>query len=216
MQLDNQIPHICPRLGLLQTRLRVQASPEALWEHHAQLLDARRRLSAEDIREQPVIQAARAAYKALGQDPSRYRLSAEALLRRLMKSQSLYRINNVVDIINLVSLETGFSMGAYDSQQIEGPIVLRAGTADDDYEGLGRGALNIDRLPCLSDRIGPFGTPTSDSLRTSVQDNTQQLLLVVFDFGRSPQLEECLNQLQSLLERYAEAQEKKHEYLTFD
>ena len=65
----------------------------------------------EDINKRPAIQATRQAYKAFGKDPNRYRPSAEALCRRAVKGLPLYRISALVDIINIVSMRSGFSIG---------------------------------------------------------------------------------------------------------
>jgi len=67
----------------------------------------------EDIKKQPVIAATREAYKRCGKDPGRYRPSAEALRRRLMRGIALYQIDTLVDLINLVSLRTGHSIGGF-------------------------------------------------------------------------------------------------------
>lgn len=209
MQLQNQIKEICPRLGFIQANIRVAKDCPELWASYAPLFEQKKQLQADAIRQFKPIFDAREAYKKAGQDPSRYRLSAEALHRRFIKSQSLYTINNLVDIINLVSLETGFSMGAYDAEKIEGQIVLRVGQ-DEDYEGLGRGKLNIQNIPCLCDDLGPFGTPTSDSLRTSIQSSTTKLWLFVFDFGSDEAVKDCLTQLEHLLTKYAQANEIHH------
>ncbi len=67
------------------------------------------------------------AYKNLGKDPSRYRGSAEALLRRVLGGKGIYKINTVVDINNLVSLKTFHPVGSYDLEKIEAPLTFRAG-----------------------------------------------------------------------------------------
>ena len=43
------------------------------------------------------IRATRQAYKKLGKDPNRYRPSAEALRRRILRGLPLYRIDTLVD-----------------------------------------------------------------------------------------------------------------------
>src|ERR1700753_323864 len=79
------------------------------------------------VLESPEIVATRAAYKALGKDPARSRGSAEALLRRVIGGQGLPQINAVVDAINLVSVESRFSIGLYDLVKVDGDIVFRPG-----------------------------------------------------------------------------------------
>ncbi len=133
------------------------------------------------------VAATRQAYKALGKDPSRYRPSAEALLRRIALGKGLYRINNVVDVINLVSLRTGYSIGGYDADRITPPVTFRRAAAES-YEAIGRGPINLEGLPVFGDGGGPFGSPTSDSARTMVSPATGRLLMVIIGFGASPDI----------------------------
>ena len=65
------------------------------------------------------------AYKAFGRNPGRYRVSSEALLRRVRRLDPLYRINTVVDVNNLISIQSGLSVGSYDIEQIKGDVLLR-------------------------------------------------------------------------------------------
>lgn len=157
----------------------------------------------EDISQQPAIAASRKAYRALGKDPARYRLSAEALMRRVVKGNDLYQINNVVDIVNLISSTTGFSIGGYDADKINGKVQLGIGNAGEPYEAIGRGGLNIESLPVLRDQTGAFGTPTSDSVRTSVTLETKRFLMVFFGFGANGQLQKAIDLSNVLLEEFA-------------
>jgi DNA/RNA-binding domain of Phe-tRNA-synthetase-like protein len=95
-------------------------------------------LQIEDISQIPAISASRKAYKACGKDPARYRLSAEALLRRVVNRNEIYQINNVVDLLNLVSISTGFSIGGYDADKIDGDIIYGIGKPNEPYIGIGR------------------------------------------------------------------------------
>jgi len=198
----------CPalRLGLLGAEVQIEASPEAFWQETESLLVEKAAWDNTLIHALPPLNAARRAYKALGQDPSRYRLSAEALHRRLSKGQGLYRINNCVDIINRVSLETGYSIGGYDLTKVLPPVHLERGQREMVYSALGRGLLNIEALPVLCDALGPFGNPSSDSERTCIGPETQHLGLVFFDFGGQAELEPALALCARLLQTWAQAQ----------
>ncbi|MCB0515919.1 MAG: phenylalanine--tRNA ligase beta subunit-related protein [Chitinophagales bacterium] len=176
-EIKQKLPFI--RLGIFRFSGKVLPVSEPCRENIAKLL------SDEAETADAVVDATRKAYKLLGKDPSRYRPSAEALRRRIAKGQSLYSINNVVDILNAISAHSGFSIGGYDVAKIEGNnIFLSIGTADDVYEALGRGLLNIEYLPVLRNTEGrAFGSPTSDSVLTSIDAQTQDFLWVFFDFG---------------------------------
>jgi len=162
-------------------------------------------ISIEQISQLPAISASRKAYKACGKDPARYRLSAEALLRRVVNRNELYQINNVVDALNLVSISSGFSIGGYDNDKIEGDVVFGIGQSGEPYFGIGRGELNIEGMPVFRDANGAFGTPTSDSERTSVSLETKRFLMIIIDYAASPQLAEATDFAKNLLEKYAQA-----------
>lgn len=160
----------------------------------------------EDIKQQPVIAATREAYKRCGKDPSRYRPSAEALRRRLIRGLALYQIDTLVDLINLVSLRTGYSIGGFDADKIKGTdLILGIGRADDHFEGIGRGVLNIEGLPVYRDLIGGIGTPTSDNERTKMDVGTHHILAIINGYSGPDGLKEAAEMTLELLKQYASA-----------
>lgn len=153
--------------------------------------------------ESPKILAARAGYKALGKDPARYRGSAEALLRRILSGKGFPQINSVVDIINLISVESRLPIGLYDLAHVKGDIVFRAGRAGETYKGIGKYDLNLEGLPVFSDGEGPHGSPTSDSERTMVTPATRNVAAILISFGGAEGLESSGQRMGSLLQKYA-------------
>ena len=139
----------------------------------------------------------------MGKDPARYRPSAEALLRRVLQGKGLYEINNVVEIINLTSITSGFSIGGYDTDKISGDILFNKGKTDEPYEAIGRGNINIEGLPVFYDALGPFGSPTSDSTRTMITEDTGKILLIIISFHGSDKLNETATFATELLHKYA-------------
>ena len=195
-------PHFA--CAAIQCNVKIEDSPAALLaEIEAQCQQMQAQLKAEDIHANPAILATRDAYKALGKEPSRYRPSAEALFRRVLNGKGLYHVNNVVDLLNLVSIRTGFSIGGWDSDNIEGEgITLGIGRADEPYAAIGRGDMNIEFFPVFRDAAGPFGTPTSDSERTMVRPETENFLMLFYGFGGREGLSEGLMMALELLEEY--------------
>src|SRR5262249_10565543 len=155
------------------------------------------------VLEAPAILATRAAYKALGKDPARYRGSAEALLRRSLSGKGLPTIGAVVDVINLRSVESRLPVGLYDAAKLSGNIVFRAGRAGETYKGIGKYDLNLEGLPLFADALGPHGSATSDSERTMVTLATRQVLAIIVSFGGSDGLEKWGERMAELLGRYA-------------
>ncbi len=209
ISIREEIKSLCPklRLGCIEAHVAVaETGDELMQEINHHIADIGSRLSVGQISSMPVIAASRQAYKACGKDPARYRLSAEALLRRVVSGKGLYQISNVVDQLNLVSITTGFSIGGYDAEQIQGDVTLGIGQANEPYQGIGRGELNIENLPVFRDENGAFGTPTSDSERTGVTPQTSHFLMILLDFGSDPSLDHAMQLAENLLVRHCGAQ----------
>ncbi len=161
--------------------LTVAESGAALEEEESRLTaDLRRQWGAAAPQDIPSLAPARDLYKGLGLDPTKTRPSSEALLRRVLQGKPLYRINTLVDALNLCSLKMLVPFGAYDRARIAGPVVLRTGAPGEGYEALGRGRLSMEGRPVLADREGAFGNPTADSLRTRITPGTTRALVVLY------------------------------------
>jgi DNA/RNA-binding domain of Phe-tRNA-synthetase-like protein len=108
------------------------------------------------------------------------------LLRRVLRGDPVPRILNAVDVCNLLSLEFLLPLGLYDADKIRGAVTLRAGRPGETYAGIRKPEVRLEGRPVLADAEGPFGNPTSDSLRTSVETGTTALWLVIFAPGDYP------------------------------
>ncbi len=207
--IDEALKKKCPRtaLGCVTARVETRNSPQELTdEMHKRMQEILKLPYARGVLEAPQILATRAAYKALGKDPARYRGSAEALLRRVIAGKGLPEINAVVDVINLVSVESRVPVGLYDIDHVNGDIVFRVGRAGESYPGIGKYDLNLEGLPVFCDATGPHGSPTSDSERTMVTSETQLVLAVIVSFSGSELLERWTQRMMELLRLHASAQ----------
>ena len=125
-------------------------------------------------------EAVRAMYRRVGLDPTKRRPSSEALLRRVTRGEPLPRINSLVDICNWCSLEFQLPYGLYDAHRIDGDVVLRLGEQGEEYPGIRKDVVHVGGRLTLADRLGPFGNPSSDSLRTMVTLQTTSVMAVIF------------------------------------
>lgn len=166
--------------------------------------DLKSKYTIDDVIQIPTIKEGRDGYKKFGKDPSRYRLAVESLYRRIVKNYDLYSINDVVDIGNILSIRTMRSTAILDRDKIVGDIVVRLGKAADDYEGINRGKLNVENIPVYVDEIGPFGSTTSDTERTSITDITQRILVLIICFS-SKDIESNINEMIDLYTKYVQA-----------
>src|SRR5260370_16103289 len=191
-------------VACVTARVEAAASPAALLEEmKARETEIQKLPYPRGVLESPEIVATRAAYKALGKDPARYRGSAEALLRRVVAGKGLPEINAVVDVINLVSVESRLPVGLYDLGHVAGEIVFRAGRAGETYKGIGKYDLHLEGLPLFADTIGPHGSATSDSERTMVTSATKHVLAIIISFGGAEGLERWAQRMSALLTQYA-------------
>lgn len=207
-EISDAILRACPdfRLAAISCKVKNNDYNEELWKEinhfSAQFASSN---SMEKVKRQPAIRATREAYRRLGKDPNRYRPSAEALCRRILKGQELYQINTLVDLINLVSLKTGYSIGGFDLDRIEGNLILGVGEANERFEAIGRGLLNIEGLPVYRDDKGGIGTPTSDEERTKITTNTAHLLMIINAYSGEEGLQEAVAYSINQLNRFVDA-----------
>jgi len=153
------------------------------------------------------LQDARRLYRSCGMEPTRHRPSSEALLRRVLKGKGLYRINNLVDSCNLASLTFLLPVGMYDLAQIRGDVILRLGSASDEYAGIRKGLVHLAGRLGLFDAEGPFGSPTSDSARTCTHEGTTALLAVIMStpaYG-TPAMEAALDTFATIFYEHCDA-----------
>jgi len=208
--IDAKLKAKCRRtaLGCVTARLKAGASPAALLlemktrENEIQKLPFPR-----GVLESAQVETTRKAYRALGKDPARYRNSAEALLRRVVAGKGLPEINAIVDVINLVSVESRLPVGLYDLGHVVGDIIFRAGREGETYKGIGKYHLNLEGLPLFADTVGPHGSATSDSERTMVTAATKQVLAVIISFSGPEGLGRWGQRMSDLLKEYAAAQD---------
>jgi DNA/RNA-binding domain of Phe-tRNA-synthetase-like protein len=206
VKIDSALKKKCPRtaLGCITAKVEAGASPAALTaELKTREAEIQKLPFPRGVLGSPQVEATRAAYKALGKDPARYRGSAEALLRRVVGGKGLPEINAVVDVINLVSVESRLPVGLYDLGHVVGEIVFRAGKSGETYKGIGKYDLNLEGLPLFADTVGPHGSATSDSERTMVTAATKEVLAVIVSFGGAENLERWTQRLGALLQQYA-------------
>ena len=209
IELSSEIKTACPELKVLAIACQVKNSPSdaALWQEiAAEEAAVKATCHIEEVNKWAPIKATRTAYKRLGKDPNRYRPSAEALRRRILRDLPLYRIDTLVDLINLVSIRSGYSIGGFDADKIEGNLILGVGREGELYQGIGRGVLNIAGLPVYRDRVGGIGTPTSDEERTKISMETTSLLMIINGYSGSEGLSEAGEYAIDLLRRYASAE----------
>ncbi len=212
IEISTKIRESCPQLvlGIITCEVENSETSTSLWsEMEAEIKHISATFTLKEINKRPEISATRKIYKALGKDPNRYRPSAEALCRRIVRGIPIYKVSMLVDIINLVSICSGFSIGGFDGDKIQGEIRLGVGTSEEEFEAIGRGLLNVEGLPIYRDEVGGIGTPTSDNERTKISEGTTRLLLIINDYSGKNGMDKAVNQMIHLHEKYARLRQKE-------
>lgn len=211
MDIEIQIPGV--RLAIVEAHGATVApsARELVHDIDQKCAELRRNFTLESLAEYEPIVAVRAMFRGWGMDPSKYRPSSEALLRRVMQGKGLYNVSNAVDLTNLGSLETGWPYGVYNREEISGRICLRLGLAGEKYEGIGRRVWHLESRPVLADANGPFGSPISDSTRTQVREGVTEVLAVIYAPGsaRIGAITEAAGKQAERLQMYARARETR-------
>ncbi len=208
ISISPQLKQKCPQmaLGIIFCDVKNSEKNDGLWNEISSVSQQIRvQCTLDNIKTNANIMATRKIYSACGKEPGRYRPSAEALMRRIVKGDSLYQINTLVDLVNLVSLKTGYSIGGFDYRYVNGNIVAGIGMANELYTGIGRGVLNIENLPVLRDSLGGIGTPTSDEERTALRIETTRFLMVINGYTGKSFLQPAIDYSTRLLLKYAGA-----------
>jgi DNA/RNA-binding domain of Phe-tRNA-synthetase-like protein len=207
MEIRIELPDV--RLAVVEADgLSVSAADTGLARLMDDVCDRKRReFTVETLAEAGPTRTVRAMFRAWDIDPSKYRPSSEALLRRVVQGKGLYRVSNVVDIGNVGSIETGWPFGCCDRARIQPPIAFRQGAPGESYEGIGKRTWHLEGRPVLADPAGPFGSPISDSTRSMITETAREVLVVIYvPAGASPaSIEMAMARLSERLTQFAGA-----------
>ena len=208
--VDEEIKSVCPEFvgACVEADVVNSESSDDLWAMIAQTADHyRQTVTTQTLKDISAIAATRRIYKACGKDPSRYRPSSEALIRRMLQGKELYQIDTLVDLVNLASIAFGYSIGGFDADKFEGDtLTLGVGREGEPYEGIHRGLINIAGLPVYRDEKGGVGTPTSDNERTKMTLDTTHLVVLINGYdGDENRVRANGTFIQNLLRKYCQS-----------
>lgn len=176
-----EVRHELPGWELVWFRLQLRPGNDAvlaaLREEVAGV--ARANFEGEGLSTHPTVAAVRKLFRAAGTDPTRYRPSSEALIRRLIKGEDLPVIHPFVDLNNCLSVELAVPCCASAEGTFAPPVTLRAGRPGETVQSL-RGPFNLEGKPLMEDARGPFSTPITDSERVRVGEGTERVWIVAY------------------------------------
>jgi DNA/RNA-binding domain of Phe-tRNA-synthetase-like protein len=220
-QIEPAIFERFPRLllGVLLLNNVNNTSPSEELEHL--LIAAQEKVGQElsgiTLSEHPQVAPWREAYRAFGVKAKDYPSSIENLLKRVLKSETLRRINPLVDLYNVVSLEHLIPVGGEDLDCLQGDIVLRfAGQEEPAIHLLGDAEAKAPKAGevIYADNIGAICRRFNwkEAERSKLTANTKRAVLVVEALPpvNEAKLQAALNQLSTLAERFCHASVTTH------
>lgn len=209
VNVDKRILDACPQLkiGMIQADVVNSETSDELWDELLKEADEiKEKYELLAINQRPAVAATRKLYKSLGKDPGRYRVASEALCRRIIRGLGLYRLTTLIDVVNLVSVKSGYAISGLNFNQIVGDtLTLGVGEPEELYNGIGRGPLNIENMPVYRDAVGGIATPTSDEERTKFTIGTTTVQININGFGPEMDMDDAVQLMVSLLKKYANA-----------
>ena len=202
MALPFEVTHDLPGWSLFWALLESRTDDgQALAELRRETAErARRRYRSETLATEPAVAELRRLFRAAGTDPTRYRPSSEALIRRLLKGGELPGIHPLVDLNNCLSVELPAPACVMDARRVAPPFELRAGREDEHYESL-KGPFRLGGRPLLVDARGPCDAPITGSARVKVGPETDRAWLVAYLPAESLDGERAEELLAELLRR---------------
>ena len=211
LDIDKRIVDICPevKIGLVRALVTNGDTSDELWQEIDEAAESIQQCyELLEVNQRPAIAATRRLYKALGKDPGRYRVASEQLCRRVIRGLGLYRLTTLIDVVNLVSMKSGYPISGLDADKIVGNrLTMGVGNSGEEYHGIGRGLLNIEGMPVYRDEIGGVATPTSDEERTKFSTDTTHVQICINAFAPEMPLDETVEWMVNLLRKYADARD---------
>ncbi len=106
---------------------------------------------------------------------------ASEYLVKAVSQGRLGTINVCVDILNIVSLHSGFPISVVDLDLVDEPLSIQPAAAETRFIFNASGQeIKLDGLVCLFDRQGPCANGVKDSQRTKTSDTTTRTLTIVW------------------------------------
>jgi DNA/RNA-binding domain of Phe-tRNA-synthetase-like protein len=215
-----ELDHETLRLGLVYAgELRVADSPPALL---IALSETEQALRADPTRfSESTRVAVRDALRRGGYKPTgRGKPASEFLLGQVLSEggQGVARINNLVDLNNLVSLRHALPISVFDADLLGPDVAVRFGRADERYVFNQSGqSMDIAGLPVIARGAEreAVGNAVKDSMLCKVRPETDHVLYVVYGSRALPAhtLRDCLGELGELLQRHLDAKDLASVYV---
>ena len=161
-----------------------------------------------DVHEDPIIEGFNILHDKTGVKRRKNIPSVQNLVKLLVKNQDLFYINKVVDIYNIMSLDTKLSYGAHDISKIDGDVTLRFTDGTERFQPLGQ----PEPIPINAHEYSYIDSSNEVLCRleirqvekTAVTEDTEDALLLIIGNDATPQesLDKAAEDLIEMIQKY--------------
>jgi DNA/RNA-binding domain of Phe-tRNA-synthetase-like protein len=164
--------------------LKVGISSSSFEEYEKETFEEiRSQMTLEDAKDDPIFRSYRDLYWTFGMDPTKLRVSSEAVTRRILKGLNLWRISDIVDIVNLASAYHKIPISLIDASKLKGDIVIRTAFNGELFQRIGNKLIMCrGREIVVADdqKIVCFGFATHDSKRTMITKDSSTVYVLLY------------------------------------
>ena len=212
IEIEDNLKEMELKCGYLILELDVKESSENLKKLiKKETYNLRSKMKVEDLENDNIVKAYRKLWWEFKIDPTKLRPSGEALIRRILLGKDLYLISNLVDCFNLVSIQTGLSIGAHDMEKLSGDMIIRKARKNEKFMAIGsKGEMILSGNELVvsdSEKILDLAYSTSSCELTKITSKTKKVILTVY----APKevsidyINDCLEKLISYLNKFSNA-----------
>jgi DNA/RNA-binding domain of Phe-tRNA-synthetase-like protein len=145
--------------------------------------EIRASMTLEEAKDDPIFRSYRDLYWSFGMDPTKLRVSSEAVLRRTLKGLNLWRISDIVDIVNLASAYHKIPIGLVDTSKLKGDLFIRTAAKGEIFQRIGGKTIMCrgrEIVVADEEKIVCFGYATHDSERTMITRDSSSVLVLLY------------------------------------
>lgn len=130
----------------------------------------------------PIVQAFRRFFWAQKIDPTKERVSSEALVRRILSGKELPNIHPVVNVYNMFSAKYLIPISGFDKESILGDIIVRFAEHNEEFVEIGgKKELLLGREVVLSDKTKILSIYAhKDSEHSKIKKHTETYVFVLY------------------------------------
>ena len=169
---------------LILDELKVGRSTHSFEEYEKETFkEIRSQLTLEEAKDDPIFRSYRDLYWTFGMDPTKLRVSSEAVLRRILKGLNLWRISDIVDIVNLASAYHKIPIGLVDASKLKGDLFIRTASKAEVFQRIGGKTIvcrGREIVVADEEKIVCFGYATHDSERTMITNDSTSVVVLLY------------------------------------